>query len=147
VVTPQKLLVIILELNIWETPEARAHFVDQLTRVGSVVNLETKFRTKQGSLRVLLSSAEQFDIAGQQCLLVASSDVTERVAVQQALRETEARFRILADSSPVLIWINGLEGCEFVNRSYIEFVGRSVDELLGMNWTTAVHPDDLERIC
>jgi len=133
-----------LELNIWETPDARAYFVDQLNRAGSVVNLETKFRTKRGSLRVLLSSAERLDIAGQQCLLVASSDITERVAAQQALRETEARFRILADSSPVLIWINGLEGCEFVNRSYIEFVGRSVDELLGMNWCTAVHPDDLE---
>jgi PAS domain S-box-containing protein len=133
-----------LELRIWETPEARDHLVNQLKELGSLVNMETRFRTKQGSFRILLSSAEQLDIAGQQCLLMASSDITERVAAQQALRETEVRFRILADSSPVLIWINGLEGCEFVNRSYLEFVGRSIDDVLGMEWSTAVHPDDME---
>ena len=133
-----------LELNIWETPEVRANFVQQLIEHGALANKESKFRTKSGAFRVLLSSAEKLSIAGQACLLVASSDITERVAAQQALRETEQRFRILADSSPVLIWINGLAGCEFVNRSYLEFVGRSMDDVLGMQWSSAVHPDDVE---
>ena len=70
-------------------------------------------------------------------------DITERKRAEEQRRESEARFRILADSSPVLIWVNGLNGCEFVNRSYLEFLGRSMDEVLSMEWTTALHPDDV----
>jgi PAS domain-containing protein len=56
-------------------------------------------------MRVLLSSAEQLEIDGQHCLLVASSDITDRMLAQQALRESEARFRNMADTAPVMIWI------------------------------------------
>ncbi|HSE30872.1 MAG TPA: PAS domain S-box protein [Pyrinomonadaceae bacterium] len=134
-----------LELGIWETPERRAEFVRGLVQTGSVRNVETKFRTKSGEFRVLLSSSELLEIRGELCLIVASSDITERMAAQLALRESEDRFRTLADSSPVLIWVNGLNGCEFVNRSYLEFVGRSMDEVMRMDWTTAIHPDDVAR--
>jgi PAS domain S-box-containing protein len=75
-----------LELGIWETPDHRVQFVERLNNLGSLVNFETRFRTKEGSLRVLLSSAEKLDIAGEQCLLVASSDITERMEAELALR-------------------------------------------------------------
>ncbi|HEX3142607.1 MAG TPA: ABC transporter substrate binding protein, partial [Pyrinomonadaceae bacterium] len=94
-----------LELNIWELPEAREAFVAELRDRGSLVNRETKLRTRDGSMRVLLSSAEQLEIDGRHCLLVASSDITERMLAQQALRESEARFRNMADTAPVMIWI------------------------------------------
>ncbi|HET6961686.1 MAG TPA: ATP-binding protein, partial [Terriglobia bacterium] len=48
----------------------------------------------------------------------------------------------LADTAPVLIWVNGLEGCEFVNREYLQFLGRTMEEVQGMDWTAALHPDD-----
>lgn len=134
-----------LELRIWETPERRADFIRELMDTGSVRNVETKFRTKSGEIRILLSSSELLEMQGELCLIVASSDVTERVAAQMALRESEDRFRTLADSSPVLIWVTDLNGCEFVNRSYLEFVGRSMDEVMRMDWATAVHPEDVTR--
>ena len=134
-----------LELRVWETPERRAEFVRDLMQTGSVRNVETKFRTKRGEIRTLLSSSEILEIRGQLCLIVASSDITERMAAQSALRESENRFRTLADSSPVLIWVNGLNGCEFVNRSYLEFLGRSMDEVSSMDWTSAIHPEDVVR--
>jgi PAS domain S-box-containing protein len=132
-----------LELGIWETPERRAEFVRELMQTGSVRNVETKFRAKSGEIRILLSSSELLEIRGELCLIVASSDITERMAAQLAIRESENRFRTLADSSPVLIWVNGLNGCEFVNRSYLEFVGRSMEEVMRMDWITAVHPSDV----
>jgi PAS domain S-box-containing protein len=64
---------------------------------------------------------------------------------EQQLRETENRFRLLADSAPVLIWLNGLEGCEFVNRAYLEFLGVASDvEVRGYDWARFLHPEDRE---
>jgi len=135
-----------LELKIWQTPEHRTNFVQELEERGSIVNAETKFRTKDGSLRVLLSSAEKFDVAGEKCLLVASSDITERIAAQQAVRESEERFRNMADSAPVMIWVSGEDRqCTYVNKQWVDFTGRSTEEQLGNGWVEAIHPDDRDR--
>jgi hypothetical protein len=69
-------------------------------------------------------------------------DISEQHRTEEALRESEARFRLLADSAPVLIWINGLDGCEFVNRAYLEFTGYTLDEVRGMGWAETLHPQD-----
>lgn len=74
-----------IDLDIWETPESRADFVAQLMKEGSVVNVEAKFRTKSGALRLLLSSGERLEIGGEECLLVASSDITDRKQAEEAL--------------------------------------------------------------
>jgi PAS domain S-box-containing protein len=61
-----------------------------------------------------------------------------------AARERDA-LRTLADDAPVLIWINGPAGCEFVNRSYLDFLGVTMADVQGMGWARYVHPDDYER--
>jgi len=61
-------------------------------------------------------------------------------------RDAEARLAMLADGSPALIWHNGPDGgCEFVNRSYLEFFGRSIEEIRGFGWTPSLHPEDAEE--
>ena len=54
-------------------------------------------------------------------------DVTDQHRVEAALRESEQRFATLAEGSPVLLWVNGPEGGEFVNRAYLEFFGVDSD--------------------
>ena len=90
------------------------------------------------------ASISEIELNGEKFYTVILRDITDRKRAEEQRRESEARFRILADSSPVLIWVNGLHGCEFVNRSYMEFLGRSMDEVLSMDWTTVLHPEDLE---
>jgi PAS domain S-box-containing protein len=67
--------------------------------------------------------------------------------VERALRESEERFRRMADSAPVMIWLADVNGnAEWFSRSWIEFTGRTLDEQVGEGWISVVHPDDIERI-
>jgi PAS domain S-box-containing protein len=73
-------------------------------------------------------------------------DIAERHRVQEALRESEARFRSMADAIPVLIWISGPDKHRhYFNRRWLEYRGRTLDEESGYGWTDGIHPDDLER--
>src|SRR5256886_6121318 len=65
---------------------------------------------------------------------------------EASLRESEERFRIVADSSPVLIWMSGLDKlCTFFNKPWLEFTGRSLEQEMGNGWAESVHPDDLQK--
>jgi PAS domain S-box-containing protein len=73
-------------------------------------------------------------------------DVTERRQMEAALKEREARFRLMADSVPVLLWITDRDGdVEYCNRALLEFVGRALDQQIGAGWEDSVHPADLDR--
>jgi PAS domain S-box-containing protein len=135
-----------LELQVWETPQVRADFIRDLRSRGSIKNRETKFRIKDGSLRTLLSSAEELEIGGQKCLLVASSDITDRMAAQRALLESEERFRNMADTAPVMIWVcDAGKKVTYVNLQWLEFTGRRAEDELGNGWADGVFMDDLPR--
>jgi PAS domain S-box-containing protein len=73
-------------------------------------------------------------------------DVSARKQSEQALRESEERFRTLADSSPALIWVNGLEGCEFVNRAYLDFLGVEPGDVQKFEWAQFLHPADRQQV-
>jgi PAS domain S-box-containing protein len=134
-----------LELKIWETPAAREVFVGNIKDRGSVQNVETRLRAKDGSIHVLLSSAEQLEIGGEQCLLIASSDITARVKAQEALRESEERFRNMAETAPVMIWVtDDQQQTTYLNKQFLDLTGRSLQQELGFGWSADVHPDDLD---
>ena len=135
-----------LRLQTWETKQQRDDFIKRLEKQGSIVNSEIRFRTKSGSVKVLLASAEKLELAGEECLLISTSDITERVGTQQALWESEERFRNMADTAPIMIWTSGEDnGCTFTNKEWIDFTGRSMEEQLGLGWAECLHPEDRNR--
>ncbi len=76
-----------------------------------------------------------------------STDIHERRTMEEALRESEASFRELADTAPVMIWTTDAEGLvTFVNDGWLRFTGTSLEEELGLTWELGVHPDDAERM-
>jgi PAS domain S-box-containing protein len=73
-------------------------------------------------------------------------DVTDRRRAEQTLRESEERFRLVANKAPVLIWMSGKDKlCSFFNQCWLDFTGRSMEQEMGNGWAAGVHPEDLSR--
>lgn len=70
----------------------------------------------------------------------------ERKSREAVLRESEERFRLMADSAPMLMWMSGTDKlCTFFNRGWLNFTGRRLQQELGDGWASGVHPEDLEQ--
>jgi PAS domain S-box-containing protein len=68
------------------------------------------------------------------------------LASQAVLRESEERFRLVANTAPVLIWMSGTDKlCIFFNQGWLNFTGRSMQQELGEGWVIGVHPEDVQR--
>ena len=78
--------------------------------------------------------------------VAAVLDITERKRAESAVRESEQRFRLVANTAPVLIWMSGPDKLfDYFNQPWLEFTGRPLDAELGNGWAQGVHPDDLTR--
>ncbi|HEX6998268.1 MAG TPA: PAS domain S-box protein [Gammaproteobacteria bacterium] len=108
--------------------------------------VEYRLQRRDGHFRWVLETGVPLrDDSGDFMGYIGScKDIHDRRLAEAAVRDSEQRFRMLADSAPVLIWIHGLEGCEYVNREYVTFVGRSAEELKGNGWAEALHPEDAQ---
>ncbi len=109
---------------------------------------ETARVTKEGrKIDVSLTISPLSDTAGR--IVGFSSiarDITERKRAEEELTKSEKRFRLMADSAPMLVWMSGPDtlATDF-NKAWLEFTGRTLQQELGNGWTHNLHPDDLRR--
>ncbi|WP_308462274.1 hybrid sensor histidine kinase/response regulator [Sphingomonas citri] len=78
--------------------------------------------------------------------IIEVRDLTEEKARESALRESESRFRNMADHAPVMMWVTDPSGsCTYLNRQWYDFTGQTPAEAEGFGWLEATHPDDRAR--
>jgi len=79
-------------------------------------------------------------------MLGVAVDMTARKHSEEVLRESEERFRTMADTAPVMIWMAGVNKlCTFFNKGWLDFTGRTLDQELGNGWAEGLHREDFDR--
>jgi PAS domain S-box-containing protein len=116
-------------------------FAEVLTFGATSGSIETLIRRKDGAVRVLEASARTLPDGR---IVAFGRDITERKEAEEKLRQSEARFRSLIETSVVGIVILGPDGAyRYVNPAYETILGYTAQELLGQSFATYLHPDDL----
>jgi PAS domain S-box-containing protein len=82
-----------------------------------------------------------FDVLARQ-----AADLIERTLAEEALRESEERFRRVANTAPVMIWMSdGETQITYLNQTWLDYTGCPLDAALGHRWIEMLHPDEVER--
>ncbi len=106
-----------------------------------------RLRAKDGSIRyVVIDSSALFENGKFLHTRCFTRDITEQRIAENAVRQSEQQLRIITEATPVMICLSGTDSlCYYFNKSWLNFVGRTLQQETGNGWAENVHPDDLDR--
>lgn len=110
-------------------------------------NIEFRVVWSDNSIHWLASRGQVYYETDKPVRMIGvNTDITARKQADEILRESEARFRTMADSAPVFLWMSDTDAlCTFFNKSWLEFTGRTLEQEVGNGWLAVVHPEDYQH--
>jgi PAS domain S-box-containing protein len=122
--------------------------LDQLRASGEPVQLNTRIQRPDGTVReVELVIAPYGTAQSGQGLIGVIQDISLRVEAEEKLKSSEERFRIIAEASPLGMFVTDeLGDCVYTNNAYALITGLTTAEAAGSGWRRCVHPEDAELI-
>ncbi len=134
----------IFELDIWGDLSDREKLINLIMRDGFVENVESMFRTKDGTLLNGLFSASLISINDEPHLISITRDITERKRIEKSLKQSEELFRHSFNYSATGMCIVGLDGkFQRVNDSLKNMLGYSETEITKYHFNDITYPDDI----
>ena len=120
--------------------------LQKVTATGTAGQIEKRYVRPDGATVWALTSLAPMKLMDgtTEGYIAVIVDITDAKTAESALRESEMRFRVLADTAPSPVWMTNADGeVEFVNAALEAFYGASADQIMGHVWKAAIHPDDL----
>ena len=136
----------VLELGLWADDQDFARIMADSLMHKKVVDREVRLRTKAGRIVTAMYSVEVIHVGGEPCALAAGEDITGRLLMERALRESEAKFRSVTDLAACGIWILRDQRIVYLNQFVVNITGYTREELLAMDPQQLVHPDFQETL-
>jgi PAS domain S-box-containing protein len=135
-----------MEIGGFLAPEERERLLANV-QAGREVILEHHLVRKDGSRRTVEAHGRTITYQGRPVRITAIRDVTEAKRAEQALRESEERFRVMAETVPEILFTNTPDGlCDYANTRCYEYTGLPPGAIEGPGWQEAVHPEDRRRL-
>ncbi len=127
------------EIDIWLKTEDRNKFFQILEKKGRVKNEEVNFRTKSGELRNAIVSADSIDVAGEECIIAVTTDITEQKQSQELLQS-------IYESTSLGIYIVQDEKLQYTNPQFQKITGFGKAELAGRELLSIVAIEDIDVV-
>lgn len=110
------------------------------------LGMELYARKKNGEVFPVAISLGHYELYGETLAVAFVTDITDQVKAKKLIAGREAWFRNMADNSPVMIWISGLnKDCTYFNNTWLGYTGKTIEEELGMGWAEGVFSEDLKQ--
>ena len=130
-------------------PEDREEWKSQIQKAKKTGNVrhEVRLQLKSGIRHIRVIGKVLFNEAkAPQSAIATILDITEDKKLLYQISESEARFRRIADSAPVTIWItDGEDKCTYINQTWLEYTGSSLEDCMNDGWLKYIHPEDQRR--
>jgi PAS domain S-box-containing protein len=136
--------------NFWNNQEERENFIKELKTNGKVDNFEFEIKTSSGDIKTVLASTRIIDYSGQQAFYNIYRDITEKKKAEQALKESEERFRLLIENIPAVTWVTNQEGkTTYISPNVEKVYGYTPEKIFSEGpklWFNRVHPEDIDMV-
>ncbi len=132
----------IAEIGLWVDRNEREKILAEIKEKGFILDREADFYTKDGQIVSGLLSATIIEIEGQPHMVFTSRDITQRKIIEKQLRESETRYRLIAENTADVIWVINAQTKQitYVSPSIIKLTGFTVEETLGRSIGNFVMP-------